>query len=210
MLCNRVGHRLHLVVHRIVFNRGGTAHHISLDITAGGERRQQGLVDFFHGRFEFMFDHPMELKPLSRRHPQGSITVLVADIQVIQKLSSGDLAPRNAGAHHEDVLLSPGGPVGILCFARVTVILLVDPVILDEMLGIFAKFMIMQKFFGKRPAKLVAGFLDHFHMAAFQFIRHRSLLPRFSVWNEGRCVKRQGLLHESVDGLMEYNQQQST
>jgi hypothetical protein len=118
----------------------------------------------------------VQLKPLSRRHTQGSIPELIADIQVIEKLMSGDFPTGNSGSHHENVAFAFGRTVGILGLASIPVILLIDPVVLDEVFRVFTEFVIVQQFFRQRSPQLMARLFDHFNMTSLHLVRHGSPL----------------------------------
>ena len=75
----------------------------------------------------------MQLKALSRRHPQRSVPELIADIQVVEELPGIDFSAGNSCPDHENILFSLGRSVCIFGFASVAVILLIHTVIFDQM-----------------------------------------------------------------------------
>ena len=82
----------------------------------------------------------MKLKTLPRGHPQGLVTVLLAQTIVGQVYVRRHHPARNTAADHEHVLLA--------LLSHITVVLLINPVKLQELLIIRIKhlrFRIMQR-----------------------------------------------------------------
>jgi hypothetical protein len=114
----------------------------------------------------------MELKSLSRCDAERSVSIFVADIQMIQELLRGHFSTGNSRPNHKDIFFSPGSPVGVFRLSSIAVVLLVDSVIFDQMFRILGELVIMLKFLGDRPAQLAARLLDDFHMTSLHGIRH--------------------------------------
>ena len=75
----------------------------------------------------------MQLKALPRRDAKRLISKFVANVQVIEELFRRNLSTGNTRSDHKNELLPTWPcPSSVLGLSRVAIILLIDPVILDQ------------------------------------------------------------------------------
>ena len=91
----RLGHRAHHGMVRVA-QRRRAAHHVALDVAAGGDGGEQRLIDAGDGGLELALDHAVELEALAGRDPQRAVAVRVGDPLEREVLLAGDLAGRMA------------------------------------------------------------------------------------------------------------------
>ncbi len=108
--------------------RGGD---VAVDVAAGREGGKQRLVDVPDDRTEAGLEHPVELDALARREAQGLVAVVCREVVKHDPLRRRHHATRDPATDHHHVLLAR--------FAEITVVLLVDPVKLEELLVILAE-----------------------------------------------------------------------
>jgi hypothetical protein len=106
------------------------AHHVAHDVAARGERRQQCLVDLADQCLEVAEHDAVELDRLPGRETNGSVAEAPREPVEHEVLLRGHHAARDAASHHAGV-----GALGLalaLRRPRIAVVLLVDPVVLDD------------------------------------------------------------------------------
>ena len=67
MFGDAVGHLLHFAADRIVCVRGRAAHHVALDVAAGGQRREHRVVDAADRLPQVFFHHAVQLQAPAAR-----------------------------------------------------------------------------------------------------------------------------------------------
>ena len=158
---------MHARLHRV-----GDAQDIAVDVAAGGNRRQQRLVDLAHGGFEIRFDDAVQLEGLARGQPHGAVAVSVGDVLHLQELLRRADTGGNAQADHEGerllhLFLAALG-------AKIAVVLQIHAVefhqlrvILDDGAGDF-----LAQALGQGAAQIGARFLDAFVAGEFFVVIH--------------------------------------
>ena len=104
----------------------------------------------------------MQLETLASGDTQCSVRLPVANVEMCQKLTGRNFSTRNARSHHENILFALRRSIVVLGLTHVTIVLLVNPVVFDEMFGVLAKFMIVSQLFGESPTQLMARLFDNF------------------------------------------------
>ena len=125
----RITHALGILVNLLGQTRGGGCgrrQYVAVHIPARRQRVGQRLVDALHQLPQAALHHAVKLKTLPRGHPQGLVAVLLAQAIVGQVHLRRHHAARNAAANHKHVLLA--------LLPHITVILLINPVKLQELL----------------------------------------------------------------------------
>ena len=147
-----------LLVEGVVF-RLGAAHDVPVDVAASAERRQQSFIDPRDGLLEVAFEHAVELEVLARRHPQRSVGPLLTDVVVGDVCIRRHDAARNPGPDHQLVVLVEA--LGPRLLAAISVVLLIDPMELEQLLGIVTeRRRVFDELLFDEPPQVVAGRLD--------------------------------------------------
>jgi hypothetical protein len=118
------------------FDHQHTRRDVSVDVTAGGDRVDQRLVDRGDGLLELAFDDTVELKRLARGQAQGAIGVATGDLIERQPLLRSADPAGQARADHEAV----GGLEFLQAplLAQIAVVLLVAAVKLEQLRVVLA------------------------------------------------------------------------
>ena len=91
-----------------VAQRSGAAHHVPLHVAAGGDGREQRVVDAGDGGLEVTLEHAVELEALPRGDAQGAVGMLVGEPLEREILLAGHGTGRDRHPDHEGVrLLQP-------------------------------------------------------------------------------------------------------
>ena len=122
---------------------------------------------------QIAFQHTVKLQRLPRGNPQGAVTELIAQIQMPEQLRRGQLATGDPDPHHEAVLtlaLHAARWAGSL----VTIVLLIDPVMLQQLDTSLAEIRLaVHQFLRDRARQVVAFGLHPLDRASFVFAGHR-------------------------------------
>ena len=142
-----------------VLLRFRAAHDVPLDVAAATERRQQRAVDGGDRLLQVALEHAVELEVLARGHAQRAVGPLLADVVVRQVRLGGDDAARDPRPDHQLVVLVE--PFGARLLAAVAVILLVDAVELEQLLGVVAeRGRVVEQLLFDEPTQVIAARLD--------------------------------------------------
>ena len=166
---------LNLVVN-VRLNRCRAGHHVSIHVAAGSKRCQLNIVDGSNGFFQVAFQDSVQLKSLAAGDSQCAVGQLFAQIQFGQKLTGGDSSTGNSSSDHAGILLAERLAVFTFGLARISVVLKIRAVMLQQCGRVIRKFgFAIQQFFGQRSTKLVRRIFQQFDLAEFHFFRHLSL-----------------------------------
>ena len=130
----RVTHTLGILINLLSQTRGGGCgrrQYVAVHVPARRQRVGQRLIDALHQLAQAALHHAVKLKTLPRGHPQGLVAILLAQAIVGQVHLRRHHSARNAAANHKHVLLT--------LLTHITVILLINPVKLQELLVIRIK-----------------------------------------------------------------------
>ena len=189
MAARPIGQILQLAADRVVFVGGRAAHHVALDVAAGGQRGELDLVDAADRLLQVVFQNAVQLQPLTAGDAQRGVADFVAQIQFGQKLIARQFAAGNPGADHERigfgrlsfVPLDPSGG------ARVAVVLLVGAVVFQELDAGFAERIgVAGKLFGNGSAQIVTFELESLNRTWLGFVGHRLMSVPASEEGKGR------------------------
>src|SRR5690606_11922455 len=114
MFGNRVGQVLQLVAQTIVPQRGRAADDVAFHIAAGRLRRKLGIINATNRFPQICLNHAVELDSLARGNANRTVAELIGDIELAEKLGSGDLTARYTVANHKDVMLAESLPAAFL------------------------------------------------------------------------------------------------
>ena len=131
-----VGVVLELIAERVV-DRRRAAEDVPLDVAAGGQGREQGLVDPPDRRRQVVLEHAVELELLPGRDPQGAVADRPGQLVAGQVLVGRELPAHDPDPDHELV-----GLLLLLALelrAEVAVVLLVRPVELEDRRRVLAE-----------------------------------------------------------------------
>ena len=81
--------------------RIGIAHHVAVDVTAGGNRIEQDRIDRLQRGLQVRFDDTVELHRLPRGQPQRAVAVIARHPVERQPLRAGEDPAGNPHADHE-------------------------------------------------------------------------------------------------------------
>ena len=142
-----------------VGDRLRAAHDVALDVAAASQCRQQSVIDRSDGFLDVAFDHAVELKVLAGRHAQRSVGPAPADVVVGDVCVGGHDTARNTRPDHQLVVLVQ--PLGASLLTAVPVVLLVDAVELEKLLGGVAEGRrVFQELLFDEPPQVIARGLD--------------------------------------------------
>ncbi len=157
-------------VHPIAHRCGG-CHHVAHDVAAGGQRRQQGVVDRRDVGLEILLDHAVELNALPCGQPERAVAVAVGEFVERQILRGGQASGRHPHAHHEGIILLL--PALLQRGRGVAVELLVGAVEFQEVVAVLADLgPARRQFHGQRAAQAMAGLLQPLNARPLPRLRH--------------------------------------
>ena len=137
------------------------AHDVALDVAAATEGRQQRFVDRGDRLLDVALEDSVELEVLPGRDAQRPIRPALADGVVSQVGVGGDDPAGDPCPDHQLVMLVQAASPGF--FATVPVVLLVDAVELQELLGVVRECgRVLHQLFLDQAAQMIAGGLDRF------------------------------------------------
>src|SRR4029077_16907432 len=143
----------------LVIQRLGAAHDVPLDVSAAAERGQQGVVDGADRFLDIALEHAMKLKVLARRNPQRAVGPSPADLVVCDVCVRRHDASRNSRPDHQLVVLVQASGTSFL--TAIAIILLIDSVELEQLLGVVTKRgRVLDKLLFDQATKVVARRLD--------------------------------------------------
>ena len=135
------------------------AHDVPLHVAAATERRQQRAVDGGDRPLQVALEHAVELEVLARGHAQRAVGPLLADVVVRQVRLGRDDAAGDPRPDHQLVVLVE--PFGARLFAAVAVILLVDAMEFQQLLGVVAECgRVLEQLLFDEPTQVIAARLD--------------------------------------------------
>src|SRR5262249_50998310 len=145
-----------------VLQRGWAAHHIADLVTAAAQARHERLVDGLHAALQVALENTVELEVLARRDANRAVAPAVGDIVVRDVAVRADLAAGDAGSDHQLVVAVEAALARLL--ALVAVVLLVDPVELEDMdVGLVEHGGVLSKVVCDRAAQGAAGLFDQLY-----------------------------------------------
>src|SRR5260370_21546194 len=137
----------------------GAAHDVALDVSAATERGRQRVVDGADRFLDVALEHTVRLEVVPGCETERAVGAAPADLIVRDVRVRGDDATRDARPDHQLVMLVQASRASL--FAAITIILLVDPVELEQLLGVVTESgRVLDQLFLYQPTKVVARRLD--------------------------------------------------
>ena len=135
-------------MNRVVPQRSRTAHHVSLDVPAGSECGQPSPIDLTNGLLQVVLDDSVQLQSLPTGDPQRPVAKPLAQIQVSQERVGGHPPTGDPRPNHEHERLVTTRAVLVRQLACIPVVLLVQPVVLQQAGVVFVE--VVELVFGRR------------------------------------------------------------